>query len=655
MAGSRTWVQTIKATFTPIAQAIGQFASRVKADVTEPTYKERLKNSFNMGDLQKGLSDFTSTANKFNNNELIEDVSKDVIKKDVSKKEVAAKDEAPTKQATKVNHVTLTQTKEILTESSYRNLVYYAAPIIASEAILIPAVNYLLPSYSLPTIVSLNLLYLYAKTQMTIYNKITAINLSALSEQENPIQLHKKSYGEEFTTLLKTNLYDSPRFYLSDGALAFMASYVLPYPLNLAVDMAYIGKSFAEYIVPLMGTDNRNKLFSQNTPYLMGLGAPYVAATAASSLLIYYLTGVNSLYVNDAIASLFYQYSIPVVMALNENHKPFPSKRNGVDFFLYGREGMDFISDHVGELSKKLITASAIKDSWAELAALTAQALGSAYGQIFLHNYLDVKELVHKPHINLLLKFYAQDLQNALIDPLKSAQDSVTGKLAYYIPNSAIPEEQRIQHQLLVLSWSEKGAFIFNLLQKILQEYFEIPKVKISKGENLVEIKENPFSWLNLVRDDEKKLIIPVDPSLDYQPQKPPKPKSPFELPKTLLDTNIDEDYQSSNVKESSNKENLKNNKKDGGVTSDIKRVVAPAETSYRRPAETSNKKIDALMDGWTFFGGDPKQTTSSVKKDKIQNQEVQSKSALAANSIIKTTPPVKTMDSKAMLVKKNM
>lgn len=241
------------------------------------------------------------------------------------------------------------RTRRTLTESFKANVVYYLSLAMLLETTKEAILSRVLSGedtwmdYSVQLTMNGFVMVSLGTLMVHRYYDNTMLNLALTKQvgEENPLSNHFESCGCDSGAIIKAGVY-SPLHLSTKLTSIWIASYlpVLKYAAPLGYTYAY-GESLAEYPYSAAGmcTEHRAQRLARFNAYSLGLGVSMYALGELMSLLVYRYTGVNSVFVSNAIYAAIYPYFVTAVLLRD---RPLIAT-SGVDISYYHR----YVTDHM--------------------------------------------------------------------------------------------------------------------------------------------------------------------------------------------------------------------------------------------------------------------------------------------------------------------
>lgn len=407
-------------------------------------------------------------------------------------------------------------TRQTLTESFKANVVYYL-----SFAMLLEVTRQAILTRTLSgeetwtdsavelTIDSFVMLAMGAMMVRRYYDN-TLLNL-ALSKQvgeENPLSNHFASCRCDSGALIKSAAF-SPLHLSSKLGSLWVASYlpVIKHVVPLGYTFAY-GESLAEFPHTAAGTcaEHRAQRLSQFNSYSFGLGCAMFAVGEGISYLLSEYTGVNSVFISNAIYAAIYPYFVTAVLLRDRPLMP----TSGIDLSHYHRYVTDRMIVDIGGKIIPLLRAQNKKfdlKEWA-MKAYDNQVVQSIHWSLsrdFYGDWFSFKKFV----LNNPNKIFLKEYYDAIIKEINKIID-LRDKPLLERPISEIPMAAIAP---IVPSLPSRVTKLFmtreykNLIKIIFEDWLEDPLmvtrqilVEIRKMQQAAQIKtvtHDEASWQN--------------------------------------------------------------------------------------------------------------------------------------------------------------
>lgn len=273
------------------------------------------------------------------------------------------------------------KTRSTLAESFKANIVFYLSFALlvetTKEAILARVISGEDTWGDTTLYLSMNALAMLVMSPMfarRLYDN-TMLNIALTSQacSENPLSPHFETVKSDSGAVIKAGVM-SPVYLGTELASLWAASFIpiIKYGVGLGKAQAY-GESLAE--VPLsaanMSTEQRTKELSFNDGYSFGMGAAMYAMGELLSWSLSRYTGVNSIFISNAIYSAIYPYFITAALFRD---RPIPGRqKNSWDIFYYHRYLMERVVPDLGAKLLPLLQNQAATVNWKAVANAVAE------------------------------------------------------------------------------------------------------------------------------------------------------------------------------------------------------------------------------------------------------------------------------------------
>lgn len=207
--------------------------------------------------------------------------------------------------------------------------------------------------------------------------------------------------------------------------------------------LAY-GECLAEVKLDQLCNNHRNDFFSKHTTATLGMGVAAVLSTQFASVLAYYLTGVSSPWLKDALFNLLF----PFILFHVHNTALSQEIKAGKDFdvFFATREMINATIKRLSEIIIPLLNTPQQENTLLEKLKTMLYSNPGILERIVLNNKLfhHPESLVEFGPLNLLLEVNQQDIIDSLnkVDMVTDNPNLVKGALSIYASLPFVPPKE---------------------------------------------------------------------------------------------------------------------------------------------------------------------------------------------------------------------